>query len=129
MTQELLGALVPGAEKNEDWLKARPNSSNAIVTGLSTGAKVAAEVSRDTGKVVENEPDTYQGLKALLTRKFGYGSEVVQAVDTVEENPESDWRQALLKERLEHARVDEDPEVRRASHELVEEIEALYGEG
>jgi hypothetical protein len=99
-----------------------PITFTAIVAALSAGVATGA------GKVVENAlVDAYQGLKSTLKRKFGEDSEVVKAVDTVEEDPNSDWRQGMLKEKLERAGVDQDPEVRKAAEQLREQVERQPG--
>ena len=71
--------------------------------------------------------DAYNGLKSTLKRKFGEDSEVVKAVDTVEEEPKSEWRQAMLKEKVERARADQDPEVRKAAQELLDSVKKQPG--
>jgi phage terminase small subunit len=99
-----------------------PITFTAIVAALSAGVATGA------GKVVENAlVDAYQGLKSTLKRKFGDDSEVVKAVDTVEEDPKSDWRQGMLKEMLERAGADQDPEVRKAAEELREQVKRQPG--
>jgi hypothetical protein len=99
-----------------------PITFTAIVAALSAGVATGA------GKIVENAlVDAYQGLKSALKRKFGDDSEVVKAVDTVEEDPKSDWRQGMLKEMLERAGADQDPEVRKAAEQLREQVERQPG--
>jgi hypothetical protein len=99
-----------------------PITFTAIVAALSAGVATGA------GKVVENTlVDAYRGLKATLKRKFGDDSEVVKAVDTVEEEPESNWRQGMLKEKLERAGADQDPEVRQAAEQLSELVKRQPG--
>jgi hypothetical protein len=66
--------------------------------------------------------DAYNGLKSTLKRKFGDDSEVVKAVDIVEEEPKSEWRQGMLKEKMERAGADQDPEVRKAAQELLDRV-------
>src|SRR5687768_4049452 len=85
----------------------------ALTAGLVTGVS----------KVGENAlVDAYQGLKATLKRKFGDDSEVVKAVETLEEDPNSDWRQGMPKEKVDRAGVDQDLEVRRAAQELLDRV-------
>src|SRR5829696_2820154 len=66
--------------------------------------------------------DAYDGLKSALKRKFGDDSEVVKAVDTVEEEPKSEWRQGMLKEKVERTGADQDPEIRKAAQELLDRV-------
>jgi phage terminase small subunit len=94
-----------------------PITFTAIVAALSAGVATGA------GKVVENAlVDAYQGLKATLKRKFGDDSEVVNAVNKLEQKPDSDARKALLQEEAEAANVDKDPQVRKAAQELLNRI-------
>lgn len=99
-----------------------PITFTAVVAALSAGVATGA------GTVVENAlVDAYNGLKTTLKRRFGDDSEVVKAVDTVEEDPKSDWRQGMLKEKLERAGADQDPEVRKAAEELRDQVERQPG--
>jgi hypothetical protein len=100
-----------------------PITFTAIVAALSAGVATGA------GKAVgENSlVDAYQGLKTILKRKFGDDSEVVEAVDKLEQKPDSEARKALLKEEVEAAGADNDLEVREAAQELRELIEAQPG--
>jgi disulfide oxidoreductase YuzD len=96
-----------------------PITFTAIVAALSAGVATGA------GKVMENAlVDAYQGLKATLKRKFGDNSEVVDAVDKLEQKPDSEARKALLQEELETVGVDEDNEIRQAAQKLRDLIKA-----
>jgi hypothetical protein len=73
-----------------------PITFTAIVAALSAGVATGA------GKVVENTlVDAYQGLKAALKRRFGDNSEVVEAVDKLEQKPDSEGRKTALQEEVE----------------------------
>jgi HetE-like protein len=99
-----------------------PITFTAIVAALSAG--VAAGV----GKVGESAlVDAYQGLKAALKRKFGDQSEVVEAVDMLEKRPDSEGRRVTLKEEVERAKVDEDPDLKQAAQELLDRLKAQPG--
>jgi len=101
-----------------------PITFTAIVAALSAGVATGA------GKVVETAlVDAYQGLKNTLKRKVGEDSEVVDAVGKLEHKPDSEARKALLREEVEAARVDQDPEVRKAAQELIDRVEAQPGGG
>jgi hypothetical protein len=99
-----------------------PITFTAIVAALTAGAFVGIGKVGETALV-----DAYNGLKATLKSRFGDDSEVVRAVDTVEEDPKSDWRQGMLKEMLERAGADQDPEVRKAAEELRKQVERQPG--
>jgi hypothetical protein len=99
-----------------------PITFTAIVAALSAGVATGA------GKVVENAlVDAYQGLKATLKRKFGDDSDVVEAVDKLEQKPDSEARKALLQEEFQAAGVDEDIEIRQAAQKLRDLIKAQPG--
>jgi hypothetical protein len=94
----------------------------AILAALSAGVITGA------GKVAENAlVDAYNGLKATLKRKFGDDSEVVEAVDKLEGDPESEGRKLTLKEEVEKAGVDQDPEVQQAAQELLDRVKQQPG--
>jgi hypothetical protein len=96
--------------------------SLAIVAALSAGVATGA------GKVVENAlVDAYQGLKAALKRRFGDNSEVVEAVDKLEQKPDSEGRKTTLQEEVEAVEADQDPEIRRAAQQLLEQLKAQPG--
>jgi len=94
-----------------------PITFTGIVAALSAG--VAAGI----GKVGESAlVYAYQGLKAALKRRFGDGSEVVEAVDKLEQKPDSEARKAVLLEEAEAAGVDEDPRIRKAAQQLLDQL-------
>ncbi len=69
--------------------------------------------------------DAYQGLKALIERKFGSGSDLTRAVEAVESKPESAGRQQTLSEELTTARAGSDQEILQAIAALQAALEAL----
>ena len=62
-----------------------PITVTAIVAALSAGVVTGADKVVETALV-----DAYHELKNTLRRKFGDDSEVVKAVDTVEEDPKAE---------------------------------------
>jgi hypothetical protein len=89
-----------------------------LVTALVTGA--AEKLKPTAGKAVE---EAYEGLKALLLRKFGDKEDVSDAVDKVEGKPGSQAREGLLKEELEAAGAHEDEELLAAAKALLEQAD------
>ena len=75
-----------------------PIITTAIVAAL-------ANLSKDAIK------DSYVALKAALKKKFGETSDVVDAVDKLEKKPDSEARKAMVKEEIEIAKVNEDPDI------------------
>jgi hypothetical protein len=99
-----------------------PITFTAIVAALSAG------VVSGVGQVGKDAlVDAYKGLKETLKRKFGDDSEVVEAVDKLEKKPDSEARKGVLLEEVEDARVDQDPEVRKAAQELLDSIKEQPG--
>jgi len=99
-----------------------PVTFTAIVAAISAGLGTGVSKVGESALV-----DTYQGLKAMLQRKFANNSEVVEAVDKLEKKPDSEWPKGMLKEELEEARVDQDPEVRQAAQELFDQLKTQPG--
>src|SRR5918993_4157770 len=99
-----------------------PITFTAIVAALGI---IAEGAGRAAGQNLAT--DAYEKLKTTLKRKFGDDSEVVKAVDTVEEDPKSNWRQGMLKEKLERAGADQYPDVREAAQELLDRVKERPG--
>ena len=71
--------------------------------------------------------DAYRSLKLTLRCTVGGDSEVVEAVEKVEQKPDSPGRKGMLQEELEEAGVDQDPKVRRLAQELLEQLKVQPG--
>jgi hypothetical protein len=91
----------------------------AIVAAVSAGA---IEGLTEVGKTALT--DAYGKLKALLTKKFGKESEVVQAVEQVEAKPASDARQALLAEEVSAVKADQYNELRELAQALQQVLQS-----
>jgi hypothetical protein len=99
-----------------------PITATAIVAAIAAGvAKSAASVGE---KLLV---DGYAALKALLQRRFGGASKVVKAVDDLETTPSSEGRKLIVREELQEAKVDDDPEIRRAAQSLLDQLKAQPG--
>jgi hypothetical protein len=83
---------------------------------------IIAAVSRLAEPAVK---DGYEGLKALLRKKFGSTGEIAKAVEKLEEKPASAARKALVEEEVVHAKADQDPEMVQAAHALVEKVRQM----
>ena len=71
--------------------------------------------------------DAYEGLKALIVKKFGAKPDLTKAMADAETKPESSGRRETLREEIAAARVPEDAEVVRAAQELLEKVRAQPG--
>jgi hypothetical protein len=78
----------------------------AIVAAISAGAIGGLTDVSKTALA-----DAYGKLKALLTKKLGKESEVMQAIEQVEAKPASDARKALLAEEVTAVKADQDSEL------------------
>jgi hypothetical protein len=85
----------------------------ALLAGAASGTAIAAE------KAIV---DAYEGLKALILRKFGENTKLVQAIENLENEPDFDPNRDALERRIQDAGADKDPEVSQAAERLVEEL-------
>jgi hypothetical protein len=86
-----------------------------IVTALVTGAALAAK-----GVGSQAVRDGYLTLKAMTVNKFGNRGDVRDALVQVEKRPDSEARQAMLKEELQAAGADRDAELVRKAREFLD---------
>lgn len=89
-----------------------------LATALVTGA--AEKLKPTAGKAVE---EAYTGLKALLLRKFGERQDVGDALDKVEQKPDSEGRKTVLQEELEAAEAHKDEELLAAAEALLKQAD------
>lgn len=68
--------------------------------------------------------DAYDGLKAVIRRKWGDTAPISKAIAAVEEDPKSKAQAAVLQEKVESVNAKSDPEVLQALHQLVEQMKA-----
>jgi len=71
--------------------------------------------------------DAYEGVKALVLRKFGADSDLADEIKKLEKQPNAQWRQASLKEEAEAAGADKDAEIMKAVQELLDAVKAQPG--
>ena len=96
--------------------------STAIIAALTAGVTGGATKVGQQALV-----DAYAALKSLLKRKFGDHSDVVKSVEGLEAKPESAGRKETLKEEVATAKADQDPEIRQAAQNLLNQISTLPG--
>jgi hypothetical protein len=68
--------------------------------------------------------DAYEGLKAVIRRKWGNAAPISKAISALEEDPNSKAQAAVLEEKVNAVKANEDAEVARALHQLVEQMKA-----
>ena len=66
--------------------------------------------------------DTYSALKALLKKKFGEKSDLVEAVNKLEAKPQSNGRKTIVQEEVETAKANDDPEIVQLAQSLLEKL-------
>lgn len=71
--------------------------------------------------------DAYEGVKALVLRKFGADSDLADAVKKLEKQPDAQWRQVALQGEAEAAGADKDEEIIKAAQALLDAVKAQPG--
>ena len=66
--------------------------------------------------------DSYSALKALLKKKFGEKSDLVEAVNKLEAKPQSEARKATVQEEVEASKANNDPEIVQLAQGLLEKL-------
>lgn len=88
-------------------------------------AGIAAGVAGGATEVAQKAiVDAYNALKAKLTDKFGRSGDLAQAVESLEKNPESEGRQAVVREEIEATKAFDDPELQGLAKELLEALQS-----
>ncbi len=88
--------------------------TTAIVAALSAGTIGGLTETSKTAMT-----DAYSAFKALLIKKFGAKSEVMQAIDQLEAKPDSAARKGTLQEELITVKAEQDSEVLAAAEYLL----------
>jgi hypothetical protein len=68
--------------------------------------------------------DAYDGLKAVISRKWGESAPISKAIAAIEEDPTSKAQAGVLAEKVEAVKATEDREVAQALQKLVEQMKA-----
>jgi hypothetical protein len=68
--------------------------------------------------------EAYEALIAVLEKKFGLQSEIVNAIEGLEAKPDSTGRKEVLKEEVAAAKADRDPDILQAAEVLLDQIRA-----
>jgi len=71
--------------------------------------------------------DAYEGVKALVLRKFGADSDLAEAVKKLEQKPDAQGRQITLKDEAEAAGANKDAEIMKAVEALLAAVQAQPG--
>ncbi len=68
--------------------------------------------------------DAYEGLKAVIRRKWGDTAPISKALSALEEDPKSKAQAAVLEEKVQSVNATEDAEVAQALHRLIETMKS-----
>ena len=66
--------------------------------------------------------DAYNGLKALIVKKFGKTNDVIQAIEKLEQKPDSVGRRQILEEEIAASKVGQDSQIMQAAGELIKKL-------
>ena len=66
--------------------------------------------------------DAYEGLKAVIRRKWGESAPISKAIAALEEDPRSKAQATVLEEKVGQVKATDDPEVAQALRQLVEQM-------
>jgi disulfide oxidoreductase YuzD len=89
-----------------------------------TAAILAVLPALASNMVQSTVKDTYEGLKAVIRRKWGDTSPISKAISAIEEDPKSKAQAAVLEEKVSAVKATEDAEVAQALRQLVEQMKA-----
>jgi len=88
-----------------------------------TTAIVAAVQALASSDVVKGAvKDAYEGLKAVISRKWGDAAPITKAITAIEEDPKSKAQAAVLEEKVADVKAADNTEVLQALHALVEQM-------
>lgn len=88
--------------------------TGAIVAALAAG--VASGAGAVGKKVVV---DAYEGLKTAIKKKVGAESDIAEAVEKLEQKPDSEGRKSMLQEEVGEANLGQDEELVKRAQELI----------
>jgi disulfide oxidoreductase YuzD len=95
----------------------------AVMDPITT-AILAALPALASDVVKSSVKDAYDGLKAVIRRKWGEAAPISKAIAAVEEDPTSKAQAAVLGEKVAAAKAVDDADVAQALHKLIEEMKA-----
>jgi hypothetical protein len=89
-----------------------------------TTAIIAVLPALASDMVKSSVKDAYEGLKAVIRRKWGDTAPITKAIAAIEEDPNSKAQAAVLEEKVAAVKAADDAEVAQALHQLVEQMKS-----
>jgi hypothetical protein len=87
-----------------------------------TAAILAALPTLASDVVKSGVKDAYEGLKAVIRRKWGDTAPISKAIAAIEDDPSSKAQKAVLEEKVDAVKASEDADVLQALHQLLEQM-------
>jgi hypothetical protein len=89
---------------------------------ISAAIIAAVQALASSDEVKAGVKDAYEGLKAVIRRKWGDTAPISKAVTAIEEDPSSKAQAAVLEEKVGAVKAADDSEVAQALQQLVEQM-------
>src|ERR1700686_3524591 len=89
---------------------------------ISAAIIAAVQALASSDEVKAGVKDAYEGLKAVIRRKWGDTAPISKAVTAIEEDPSSKAQAAVLEEKVGAVKAADDSEVAHALQQLVEQM-------
>jgi hypothetical protein len=93
-----------------------------------TATIVGALPSLASDVVSSGVKDAYEGLKAVIRRRWGESAPISKAISAIEKDPSSSAQAAVLEEKVNAVKAADDAEVAQALRQLVEQMK-IHGIG
>jgi hypothetical protein len=87
-----------------------------------TAAILAVLPALTSDMVKSGVKDAYDGLKAVIRRKWGDAAPISKAITAIEQDPNSKAQAAVLEEKVGAVKAAEDAEVVKALQQLIEQM-------
>src|SRR5580700_1024967 len=89
---------------------------------ISAAIIAAVQALASSDEVKSGVKDAYEGLKAVIRRKWGEAAPISKAITAIEEDPSSKAQAAVLEEKVAAVKASDDAEVAQALRQLVEQM-------
>jgi Arc/MetJ-type ribon-helix-helix transcriptional regulator len=118
----------PNGTLNQEALVGKEHELMEPITFTAIVASLGMGVATGAGQAIgENVIKAYRNLVSSLKDKFGDNSEVVRSIENLKTKPDSAGRKQTLQEELEASGADQDPQVRQAAQELLDQLKTQPG--